>query len=125
MTRYNQNNAYNFMDDLRKVYLFKKLFLTNGSNDIISEIISDALNVNKKHILENLEIYDINNETINLNYYKKTDRIICYVGNLEFIVRMHKNTKEKIFHENISYYNKNNNISEKDMYTYIIRIKNF
>ena len=125
MTRYNYTNPYSFMDDLKKLYIFKKIFLSHDSICVLSEIIGDALKVNKKYIINNLEVHDLKEEIFDLNYYKNSNKIVCYIGNLEFIIRMHKNVKSKLFHEKTNYTNKNYITSENEMYTYIIRINNF
>ena len=60
---------------------------------------------------------------MDLNYYKKPNRIVCYVGNMNFLIRMHINNKEKLFHELLTYHDYSNDVTENDMYTCLISVK--
>lgn len=122
MKQFYYDDVYTFMDDYKNIFMFKKVFLSNNRVNILSSVLSDALHINKKFLLNNLEVYDINDEIYDLNYFKKPNLIVCYVGNIEFIVKMHKNTNEKILHKKISYCNMNYDVSDYDIHTYIIKV---
>lgn len=122
MNDFYNDNFYSFMDNLKNIIIFKKMFLSNDKEKILSNVLSDVLNVSKKFLLNNLEVYDIKDKITNLNYYKESNKIVCYVGNLEFIIRMHKRTKEKLFYEKYTYFDKNLDVEERDMVTFIIKV---
>lgn len=122
MNNYNDDFSPS-IDDFRDMVIFKKVFLSEGKEKFISSILADHLNTDEEFIFKNIEVYDRNNEIMDLNYYKKPNKIVCYVGNMNFLIRMHINTKEKLFHEFLSYHDYNNDVTENDMYTCLINIK--
>ncbi len=122
MNNYNDDFSPS-IDDFRDMVIFKKVFLSEGKEKFISSILADHLNTDEEFIFKNIEVYDRNNEIMDLNYYKKPNKIVCYVGNMNFLIRMHINTKEKLFHELLSYHDYSNDVTENDMYTCLINIK--
>ena len=122
MNNYNDDFSPS-IDDFRDMVIFKKVFLSEGKEKFISSILADHLNTDEEFIFKNIEVYDRNNEIMDLNYYKKPNKIVCYVGNMNFLIRMHINTKEKLFHELLSYHDYSNDVTENDMYTCLISVK--
>lgn len=122
MNNYNDDFSPS-IDDFRDMVIFKKVFLSEGKEKFISSILADHLNTDEEFIFKNIEVYDRNNEIMDLNYYKKPNKIVCYVGNMNFLIRMHINTKEKLFHELLSYHDYSNDVTENDMYTCLTNIK--
>lgn len=123
MSNYNDDDFYPSIDDFRDMVILKKVFLSEGKEKFISSILANHLNTDEEFIFKNIEVYDRDNEIMDLNYYKKPNRIVCYVGNMNFLIRMHINTKEKLFHELLSYHDYSNDVTENDMYTCLISVK--
>lgn len=123
MSNHNDNNFSPYMDDFREMIIFKKFFLSEDKEKFISNILADYLKSDEEFIFKNIEVYDRENEIMDLNYYKKPNRIVCYVGNMNFLIRMHINTKEKLFHELLTYHDYSNDVTENDMYTCLISVK--
>ena len=123
MSNHNGNNFSPYMDDFREMIIFKKVFLSEDKEKFISNILADYLKSDEEFIFKNIEVYDRENEIMDLNYYKKPNRIVCYVGNMNFLIRMHINTKEKLSHELLTYHDYSNDVTENDMYTCLISVK--
>ena len=123
MSNHNDNNFSPYMDDFREMIIFKKVFLSVDKEKFISNILADHLKSDEEFIFKNIEVYDRENEIMDLNYYKKPNRIVCYVGNMNFLIRMHINPKEKLFHELLTYHDYSNDVTENDMYTCLISVK--